>query len=93
MNDFRWMFLELLGVFSLFGIMFLDADSNKMELAMIELTAMSISMLCYVLSDLDHPFHGFFRVDLTVLYDVTKRVERMYQQCALKIDSHENSTV
>lgn len=42
------------------------------------ITVFSISMLCYVVSDLDSPFSGFFRVDLTVLIDVIKRIELLY---------------
>lgn len=35
-------------------------------------------MLCYVVSDLDSPFSGFFRVDLSVLIDVINRIESLY---------------
>ena len=38
-----------------------------------------VSMLCYVLADLDSPFNGFFRVDLSVIPDVVRRAENMYE--------------
>ena len=37
-----------------------------------------VSMLCYVLADLDSPFNGFFRVDLSVIPDVVRRAENIY---------------
>lgn len=49
-----------------------------MELVMCIITVFSISMLCYVVSDLDSPFSGFFRVDLSVLIDVLKRIETLH---------------
>ena len=36
-------------------------------------------MLCYVLADLDSPFNRFFRVDLSVIPDVVRRAENMYE--------------
>ena len=77
---FRWIFLEVLGSLVLLGVIFIDAKSRRMELAMCELTIFSVSMLCYVLADLDSPFNGFFRVDLSVLPDVIKRVEYIFNQ-------------
>ena len=44
------------------------------------ITVFSISMLCYVVSDLDSPFSGFFRVDLSVLLHVVERLELMYKE-------------
>jgi hypothetical protein len=76
----RWIFLEVLGSLVLLGVIFIDAKSRRMELAMCELTIFSVSMLCYVLADLDSPFNGFFRVDLGVLPDVIKRIEYGFNQ-------------
>ena len=76
----RWIFLEVLGSLVLLGVIFIDAKSRRMELAMCELTIFSVSMLCYVLADLDSPFNGFFRVDLAVLPDVIKRIEYVFNQ-------------
>lgn len=42
-------------------------------------TVLSISMLCYVVADLDDPFSGFFRVDVSVLWEAIFRLETMYQ--------------
>ena len=68
----------MLGCTTLFAMMLVFAQSHKMELAMCHLTLFSVAMLCYVLSDLDAPFSGFFHVDLSALPDVVKRIERLY---------------
>ena len=65
MHTFRWLFLEILGFFSFFGVLLLRGDSYRLELMMCILTVISISAFCYVLSDLDEPFHGVLRVDLS----------------------------
>ena len=49
-----------------------------MELIMCIVTVFSISMLCYVVSDLDAPFSGFFRVDIGVLEEVLRRLDMIY---------------
>ena len=77
----RWAFLEVLGVMTLFGVMLVEAQSPRFENTIRSLTLYSISMLCYVLADLDSPFDGFFRVDMTVLQEVVKRAEVVYE-CA-----------
>lgn len=74
----RWVFLEVLGSLTLFGVMLIDADSRLMVLAMCELTMFSTSMLCFVMADYDSPFNGFFRVDLSILPDVVMRIEDLY---------------
>ncbi|KAJ8303890.1 hypothetical protein KUTeg_017473 [Tegillarca granosa] len=76
----KWAFLETLGFFSFIGVLLLKANSYRMELVMCIITVFSISMLCYVVSDLDSPFSGFFRVDLSVLRDVICRLENMYKE-------------
>jgi hypothetical protein len=55
-----------------------------MELVMCIITVFSISMLCYVVSDLDSPFSGFFRVDLSVLSHVLERLELMYTESLME---------
>nr|KAG5689508.1 hypothetical protein BaRGS_000614 [Batillaria attramentaria] len=74
----RWIFLETLGFFSFLGILLLTAYSYRMELVMCIVTVFSISMLCYVVSDLDSPFSGFFRVEIGVLEEVLRRLDLMY---------------
>ncbi len=76
--SFRWAFLESLGFFSFFGILLIKTDSYRLELIMCIITVFSISLLCYVVSDFDAPFCGFFRVDVSVLPEVVFRAERMY---------------
>lgn len=48
------------------------------------ITVFSISMLCYVVSDLDSPFSGFFRVDLSVLSFVLQKLESMYLESLME---------
>ena len=76
---YRWVFLETLGFFSFLGILLLTAHSYRMELVMCIVTVFSISMLCYVVSDLDAPFSGFFRVDIGVLEEVLRRLDLIYE--------------
>ncbi|XP_069138858.1 uncharacterized protein [Argopecten irradians] len=76
----KWAFLETLGFFSFIGILLLRALSYRLELTMCIITVFSISMLCYVVSDLDSPFSGFFRVDLSILGIVVQRLEKMYYE-------------
>ncbi|XP_046572248.1 LOW QUALITY PROTEIN: cell wall protein DAN4-like [Haliotis rubra] len=78
-HPLKWAFLETLGFFSFIGILLLHAYSYRMELVMCIITVFSISMLCYVVSDLDSPFSGFFRVDLSVLEVVIERLAAMYE--------------
>ena len=75
----RWLFLEVLGSLVVIGVMFVDAQSRRIELTMCEVTIFSVSMLCYVLADLDSPFNGFFRVDLSVLPQLVDRVGALYE--------------
>ncbi|XP_061195900.1 uncharacterized protein LOC133204162 [Saccostrea echinata] len=80
----KWAFLESLGFFSFIGILLLRAYSYRMELVMCIITVFSISMLCYVVSDLDSPFSGFFRVDLSVLSHVLQKLENMYSESLIE---------
>nr|KAG5703670.1 hypothetical protein BaRGS_002544 [Batillaria attramentaria] len=60
----QWAFLEALGYFTFLGMLLVRCESYRAELAMCLITVISISLLCYLVADLDSPFHGFFRVDL-----------------------------
>ncbi|XP_071946583.1 uncharacterized protein [Antedon mediterranea] len=77
-QPFQWVFLEALGFCTFFGVMLLQAQSYRMELAMCIMTVFSISILCFVVSDLDSAFNGFFTVRLDALYGVIDKVERMF---------------
>ena len=79
MFPYRWAFLESLGFFSFFGILLLQAQSYRTELTMCIITVFSISLLCYVVSDLDSPFCGFFQVDLSALPEVVMRMRKAYE--------------
>jgi hypothetical protein len=79
----RWVFLETLGFFSFLGVLLLTAHSYRMELFMCIVTVFSISMLCYVVSDLDSPFSGFFRCDIEVLEEVLKRLDMIFEMARL----------
>ena len=76
---FRWAFLECLGFFSFFGILLCRAESYRVELLMCVVTVFSISLLCYVVADLDSPFSGFFRIDVSVLDDLILRLNTMFK--------------
>ncbi|XP_012946831.1 uncharacterized protein LOC101858840 [Aplysia californica] len=78
-----WLFLETLGFFSFLGILLLTAFSYRMELLMCIVTVFSISLLCYVVSDLDSPFSGFFRVNTKVIEDLLSRLTAMYEMAKL----------
>ncbi|XP_052683716.1 uncharacterized protein LOC128164042 isoform X1 [Crassostrea angulata] len=78
-----WVFLISLGFFSLYGVLMIQASSYRMELMMCVLTLFSISMLCYIVSDLDSPFSGFFRIDISIIVDVIYRLEVMHKMAAL----------
>ena len=75
----RWAFLETVSFFSFFGVLLVKAESLRLELTMCLLTGMSVTMLCFIVADIDNPFHGFFRIDLTVLGDIMKQLESAYQ--------------
>nr|XP_006818062.1 PREDICTED: uncharacterized protein LOC102808834 [Saccoglossus kowalevskii] len=81
-HPLKWIFLECLGFFSFFGVLLLQAYSYKMELAMCIITVFSISLLCYVVADLDSPFNGFFKINLSCLHEIIDKSEDMYL-CAL----------
>ena len=81
------MFLELLGFITFFGILLIQTQSYRCDLTFCILTVLSISFLCYVVSDLDSPFSGFFRVDVTVINDVITRIEAMYINCSEERES------
>ena len=66
--DFSWMFLDVLGFISFFGVVMVRAQSYKVELTMCIMTIFSISMFCYMLSDFDNVLHGVFRVDLSQIH-------------------------
>ena len=74
----RWTFLEALGYFTFLGILLVQCQSYRAELAMCLLTVISISLLCYVVADLDSPFHGFFRVDLRRFCRLVRQLDNAF---------------
>ncbi|XP_070573510.1 uncharacterized protein [Ptychodera flava] len=77
-HPLKWIFLECLGFFSFFGVLLLQTQSYRMELAMCIITVFSISLLCYVVADFDSPFNGFFKVNLAALIEIIDKAEDMY---------------
>lgn len=67
MNKLQWVLLESLGFFTFLGVLLINAKSYKLELAMCIITVVSITLLTTAVSDLDSPFHGFYRIDLEFL--------------------------
>lgn len=78
----RWAFLETLGYFTFLGMLLVQCSSYRAELAMCLLTVISISLLCYVVSDLDSPFHGFFRVDLRRFGSLVQQLDNVFHSAA-----------
>ncbi|XP_054768942.2 uncharacterized protein LOC129276580 [Lytechinus pictus] len=79
-HPLKWLFLEALGFFAFFGVLLLDAESYRMELAMCIMTVFSITILCFVVADLDSPFNGFFRVNLSALPDIVDKASFFYER-------------
>ena len=73
--------MEALGFISFFGILLIFAESYRLELTMCVLTVFTISAFVYILTDLDHAYHGSFIVDLSVfcvfLDDLSKEYSRI----------------
>ncbi|XP_072018553.1 uncharacterized protein [Amphiura filiformis] len=77
-HPLQWLFLETLGFFSFVGVLLIQASSFWMNLGMCIMTVFSISILCYVVSDQDSPFNGFFRLNLEALVDLIHKAEDWY---------------
>ena len=63
----EWIFLLLLGMFSFYGMMLVDAGSELMELTLCVITAISVGYLLLFLSDMDDLTRGTFTVDVRVI--------------------------
>ncbi|XP_070577784.1 uncharacterized protein [Ptychodera flava] len=79
MHPVRWVFLEMLSFTAFFGVMLIDARSYRLELTFCIMTVFSISALCYIVADLDSPYSGFFRVNVTPLTDIVAKAEQIYK--------------
>ncbi|ESO93091.1 hypothetical protein LOTGIDRAFT_162113 [Lottia gigantea] len=86
-NFLQWAFLETLGYFTFLGILLVSGQSYRMELSMCIITVISISMLCYIVADMDSPFHGYFKTDLTIVKGLASRLEKIYTTEAMKMVS------
>ncbi|XP_077869128.1 uncharacterized protein LOC144360114 [Saccoglossus kowalevskii] len=84
MHPARWVFLEMLSFTAFFGVMLINAQSYRLELTFCIMTVFSISALCYIVADLDSPYAGFFRVNVTSLIDVVYKAEQMYMSLSAK---------
>ena len=76
----RWLFLELLGFVSFFGVLLVKGSSYLLELTICMLTVFTISLFCYILADMDEPFHGMFRMDISSLSDLLYTIQENHQQ-------------
>ena len=72
--------MEILGFFSFFGVALIQTYSTVLALAICMITVFSISILCFVIADLDNPFSGFFRLDLSLFRVVMAKGEKLYEQ-------------
>nr|XP_022329572.1 uncharacterized protein LOC111128307 [Crassostrea virginica] len=77
-HPLQWVFLEVLGFSSFLGIQLVKCESPRLELAMSFVTCLSISLSCYIVADIDTPFHGFFRVDLKSVSNILADLENCY---------------
>ncbi|XP_076443987.1 uncharacterized protein LOC143282272 [Babylonia areolata] len=80
MHTLEWVFLESLGYFTFLGMLIVQASSYRTELAMCLITVVSISLLCYLVADLDSPFHGFLRVPLDGFARLTERLQHEFNR-------------
>ncbi|XP_071943832.1 uncharacterized protein [Antedon mediterranea] len=85
-HPLQWSFLEIVGFFSFFGVMLIETQSPEMNLTMCILTVFSITLLCYVVADLDSPFSGYFHVDLSLLWDLVDKTKDIYEHAKKGID-------
>ena len=81
----RWAFLELLGFFSFIGVALIDTSSTVMSLGICMITVFSISIMSYVIADLDNPFSGFFRLDLSLFDETLQHGKTCYHEIKLVI--------
>ena len=63
-----------------------------MELTICILTVLTISAFAYILADIDSPFHGFFRVDLTVFLQYLDILDGKYRSLTGAADAKTNGT-
>ena len=68
-----------------FALMAVRLDIGFTELGL-AITVFSISLLCYVVSDLDSPFSGFFTIDVSTLHLLLHRVKSMHDSCVQGIN-------
>ncbi|XP_046552024.1 uncharacterized protein LOC124261720 [Haliotis rubra] len=92
LNPVMWGVLETLGYFNFMAMLLVQTQSYGMDLSMCIITVISISMLCYIIADLDNPFNGFFRVNLSVFLSVVTRLEVIYSKCVLTMCRHIKDT-
>ncbi|KAK7115782.1 hypothetical protein V1264_001597 [Littorina saxatilis] len=78
----EWAFLETLGYMTFLGMLLVQCSSYRADLAMCFITVISISLLCYVVADLDSPFYGVFRVQLHCFCDVVRRLDDEFNKAA-----------
>ncbi|KAL8587494.1 hypothetical protein ACOMHN_000900 [Nucella lapillus] len=83
--SYRWSFLETLGYFTFIGVLLVQTYSYRTNLTFCLLTVISISLLCYLVADLDSPFYGFFRVPLGDFRHLTERLENDFNRLANEV--------
>ncbi|XP_013393153.1 uncharacterized protein LOC106160646 [Lingula anatina] len=79
LHPLQWIILESLGLCAYLGILMVDGKSYRFELVIAMITVFSIAMLCYIVSDLDQPFAGFFKIDMLPLFNVINRSETAHK--------------
>ena len=76
-----------------FGILLVKAGSYRMELTICMLTVFTISAFAFVLADIDAPYHGFFRVDLSVFLRFVEHLDGKYRDLEGMFDKRVNGVL
>ncbi|KAK7115783.1 uncharacterized protein [Littorina saxatilis] len=84
-HGLQWAFLETLGYLTFLGMLLVQCSSYRAELAVCLVTVISISLLCYIVADLDSPFYGVFRVHLDCICDVIRRLDDAFNETAAAV--------
>ncbi|KAK3251916.1 hypothetical protein CYMTET_38768 [Cymbomonas tetramitiformis] len=76
-----WVLLEMLSSIVYIAILMIQVNSKVMELAFCFITAFSVTILTTICSDINQPYHGFFRVDSSLLKEVVQQCNVILECC------------
>lgn len=95
-SPFQWIFLESLSVLAFLGILLTRAGSGRFELTICICTIFTFGLITLVISDIDDPMNGFFRLNLESLQDLSVDLVRLMlrvdlRTCTLRGWMHETA--